>query len=424
MLRERLSALRVNSKALEATTAITATKALVTAVTTVTLMAAIATTPVASQAAPPSGRTPAADTDAPRMEQDTHEVVEAAIEAWRNGQWTEVRDLLEPLVREGDGIHDPLLREQALRYLAEATLYDEGLVLEDREALARGYIERMLDDSSAWAPPSGLHGRAFYDIAAKVRAERDSHAAEACQGKLLTCEADLAELEADYDAAIERYDQLQADFDAQLVERTQVIQRNRGLALIPGGVGHFTNGRYALGGSFLGLELISGVAGLSLLLVRSAVYGCTRTAGFRPESLVCSVDVPAEEEDAVRDDIERIRNAEAVMGFVFLGAVVVDITLAQVLFKRFEIVSVGEVPRSELTTADPSPRRRRQEPAGSGDDPEAEDGTAPKPDPAARPAPNGPVEPSAKLRMRPSTILLPGPGGLPGGAGLGLRLDF
>ncbi|MCA9701952.1 MAG: hypothetical protein KC431_30805, partial [Myxococcales bacterium] len=291
--------------------------------------------------------------------------VDLAIAAWRAGRWGEVRDLLEPLLREGNDIPDPLLREQALRYLAEATLYDNALDLDDREALARGYIERLLDDSSSWSPPSGLHGRAFYDAAAKVRAERDAQAAEACQGRLLTCEADLTELQADYEAAMKRYDSLQADFDAQLVERTQVIQRNRSLALLPFGVGHFTNARYALGGTFLGLEAVAGVAGLTLLLYRQTAYGCVRTAGFRPRSLVCTVPISDDQKPVVEGKIERMRNAEAAMGYVFIAAMIIDVTLAQLLFKRFEIVSVGEVPRAELTTAQPGSERQRRRPASS-----------------------------------------------------------
>ncbi|HLT40327.1 MAG TPA: hypothetical protein VK034_28810, partial [Enhygromyxa sp.] len=120
----------------------------------------------AVRAAPPPVEPPAAPG------KDASERVDQAIEAWRKGEWTEVRDLLEPLVRDGDGIEDELLRESALRYLAEATLLDEGLDPSDRNELARGYIVRLLDSGRDWTPPSGLHGRVFYDTVAQIRSER------------------------------------------------------------------------------------------------------------------------------------------------------------------------------------------------------------------------------------------------------------
>lgn len=338
-----------------------------------------------SLAAPPSAEAPADDVDS-RIEQ--------AIAAWRKGEWTEVRDLLEPLVREGD-IEDEFMRESALRYLAEATLLDEGLDPTERQQLAKDYITRLLDASADWTPPSGLHGRPFYDLVARVRGERDAAMAEACRGQLLSCEADLTELSVDYRVAQDKIAALQEDLANEDVFLTEVVKRNRGLALLPFGVGHFTNGNYALGGTFLALEVAVGAAGIGMIIYRATGYGCVRTDGFNRKSLVCSVDAPDEDLPKLQNEIEAVRNAEAVMGYVFLGAVVLDIALAQALFRPIEVVEKGKKTRRELeqeieADAATPPRGR-----GEGRETPAE------------PAPEPTPEPSVRLRIRPYPTFTP-----------------
>jgi hypothetical protein len=348
-------------------------------------------------AAPPSTAAPADDADV-RVEQ--------AIAAWRKGDWTEVRDLLEPLVREGD-IADEFLRESALRYLAEATLLDEGLDPDEREQLAKGYVTRLLDVSAEWAPPAGLHGRPFYEFVARVRGERDAVIAEACRGQLLSCEADLTELSVDYRVAQDKIAALQEDLANEDVFLTEVVKRNRGLALLPFGVGHFTNGNYALGGTFLALEVAVGAAGIGMVIYRATNYGCVRTDGFNRKSLVCSVDAEDEDVPKLRNEIEAVRNAEAVMGYVFLGALVLDIALGQALFRPIEVIEKGQKTRRELEAeidAEATPATRQARPAKDARVPQAE--------------PEPPPEPSVRLRIRPHPTFTPT------SLGLGVTLQF
>lgn len=349
-----------------------------------------------ADAAPPTGE---ATDDAEDVIEDT---VERGIEAWRQGEWAEVRALLEPLVREGAMIEDEFLRESALRYLAEATLLDPTLDAEG-EALARDYVTRLLDDDPDWTPPSGLHGRSFYDLVAQVRSERDAELAEACRGQLLSCRADLSELRVDFRTAQDKIVALEEDLANEDVFLTEVVKRNRGLAFLPLGVGHFANGNYALGGSFLALEVLAGAAGIGMLIYRTTNYGCVRTDGFNRKSLVCTVEAPDEDIPQLQDEIEAVRNAESAMGYVFLGALVVDIALAQWLFKPVEVVERGKKTRSELDaeideTETTGPRR-----------PAAQDPPAPST-----------TQPDANVRLR----FRPHPAFLPAGLGLGMTLQF
>ncbi len=374
--------------------------------------------PSASRASPPSQ--PA---QSPPARGDHDQLVDLAIEAWRRGEWTEVRDLLEPLLRDRDEIADPLLREAGLRYLAEATLYDDGLAPAEREQLAAGYIGRLLDHLPSWEPPSGLHGAAFYKLAAKLRSERESLQAAACKDQLLACEADLTELRVDHRSAIERAEDLQRDLDADVVQRVDVIQRNRGLAIIPGGVGHFTNGRPLVGGVFLGVELLTGGAGLGLLIFRS--INCTRTNGFQPASLECPVAKDSQIAPRKRQ-MNVARNAETVMAAAFLGTVIIDIIVAQWLFDGYQIVDAGTATRAELDDPPPkrpSQRRARTQPSDV-EGPEPPPGPSeaepldPTPDEAAAANARERWQRNATLRIRPASTYLPN------GAGLGVRLDF
>ncbi len=351
------------------------------------LISAICATSLVLLAAPPVHAAPptrgeAPPSPAPASEPATR--IEQAIEAWRKGEWTEVRDLLEPLVQDDAAVDDELLLESALRYLAEATLLDEGLEPDERTELARGYVLQLLENSPEWSPPSGLHGRAFYDLVAEIRSELDSARAEACRGELIACEADFEELRA-------AHEDLERDFAQQKVVVTEYYIRNRGLAFLPLGVGHFTNGNNALGGTFLALEVATGAAGLGLLLYRVRGLGCVRTNGFAPKSLVCP---GGDEEDLPRlqDHIENTRNAEIVMGYLFLGSVVLDIVIAQVLFKPTTEVDRGMMTREEI--------ERERESGGGGR------------------RKNRRNKPGAELEIHPY------PAYIPGGAGFGVSLRF
>lgn len=382
-------------------------------------------------AAPP--KQPAAPTPTPSSDEQR---IDLAIDAWRRGDWTQVRNLLEPVLREGDGVTDPLLREAGLRYLAEATLLDPGLLPSDREELARGYVSRLLEHNSTWEPPGGLHGAAFYELAAKVRAERDALQAAACKDQLLACEADLTELRIDFRSAIERAEALQAELDADIVQRVDVIQRNRALAILPGGIGHFTNGKPVLGGAFLGAELLTGGVGLGLLIFRTRA--CTRTAGFQPSSLQCPVERD-EQIEPRQQQINIARNAETVMGYAFLGTVLLDIVIAQILFEPYQVVDAGTATRGELDDPPPEPTRRRSRPRDGKEGPEPPPSEAPaapasgdETGPDAGTEPETPASPESRaaslararqqrggtLRIRPTSTYLRN------GAGLGVRFDF
>jgi hypothetical protein len=363
-------------------------------------------------AAPPTAGSASANPASANPTSDADLRVEQAIAAWRKGDWTEVRDLLEPLVAEGD-ITDEFLRESAFRYLAEATLLDEGLDPDERQQLAKGYITRLLDANPDWAPPSGLHGRPFYELVARVRGERDALMAEACRGELLSCEADLTELSVDYRVAQDKIAALQEDLANEDVFLTEVVKRNRGLALLPFGVGHFTNGNYAIGGAFLGIELAAGAAGIGLIIYRATNFGCVRTDGFNRKSLVCSVEAQDEDVPKLQDQIETVRNVETAMGYVFLGALVLDIALAQVLFRPIEVVEKGQKTRRELDAeiaaeAAPELRTPRRREPQSGPEPSEPH------EPQFGPAP----EPSVRLRIRPHPTFTPT------SLGLGVTLQF
>ncbi|KIG12290.1 hypothetical protein DB30_01631 [Enhygromyxa salina] len=351
---------------------------------------------------------------APGTSSDVKVRIDRAIEAWRKGDWTEVRDLLEPIIRESD-IDDEFQRESALRYLAEATLLDEGLEQTERAEQAQLYITRLLDSSPDWAPPSGLHGRPFYELVARVRSERDAQLAEACRGRLLACEADLTELSVDYRAAQDKIGALQEDLANEDVFLTEVVKRNRGLALLPFGVGHFTNGNPGIGGGFLALELVAGGAALGLLIYRSTVFGCVRTDGFNPKSLECKADNIREQDIPARQDaVETIRSAETIMGWVFVSSIVLDLTLAQVLFKPIEVIERGKKTRRELdaeleaTEAEAAPKRKK---SGSSEGP-----PSPGQSPGQPPLPTD--SPSVRLRVKPHPVFMPA------GLGLGVTLQF
>jgi hypothetical protein len=248
-----------------------------------------------------------------------------------------------------------LSTETALRHLADATLLDAALDTAVAQQLARSYVERLLDEDPAWAPPPSTHGPALYSMVDSIRQQREQARAANCEVERAACSADFKQLDVTHDELEQAHRKLQLDFDAQYVETREYVARNRAVALVPFGVGHFTNGRRGLGAAFLAAEVALGGTALSLLLTRTYAYECERTAGFRPGSLQCSPPP-----DVSPERVVAVRNAEQTLGLLFVGTLVADIVVAQILFEPYAQVSAKRVPRRELD-ADPStpaPSRR------------------------------------------------------------------
>ena len=356
----------------------------------VALAAAATFTAVSPAAArPPNPRTPA-----PAEPNTENEKVEAAIRAWSSGDWARVRILLEPLVQGDRNLAEPLLNETALRYLADATIQDEAtLDAPIRVELATGYIQRLLSSSDDWRPPADIHGRQFYDLYNKLREQRDTARARVCIGELASCDADKAEASARLTRLQNDYAVLKKAFDDEEVEVREKVARNRAVALIPFGVGHFYNGRKRLGAAFLASELLFGGVGLGLFIARS--FKCSREGiSFKPGALTCQGEGDGK-------PVVLQRNAEQTMGLLFLGAVALDIVLAQVTFRPFLTVKSTRVRRQDLDKG------------GDGDA-----GKTPRRRPSKAPAP------TSRVRTRDILRVAPAPAYIPGGAGFGVTLRF
>ena len=148
----------------------------------------------------------------------------------------------------------------------------------------------------------------------------------------------------DYSQLSTAHTRLQGEFEQQNVEVRDFGVRTRALALLPFGLGHFYNNKPKLGATFLATELAFGATALGLLLTRVVKYDCSRTAGFSPGSLVC--DVPFTDQN--RREVLLVRKSEEVFGWLFLGTVVTDIVLSQILFEPYGEIRRKTVPRSTL----------------------------------------------------------------------------
>ncbi|WAS98997.1 hypothetical protein [Nannocystis punicea] len=318
--------------------------------------------------------------------------VNAAIQAWSQGNWARVRALLEPMLQDGRKLGDPLLEEAALRYLSDATLQDPDIAPVSQE-WATGYIKRLLASSPDWRPPADTHSKAFYDLYNSLREERDRSSFNMCKGERAACIADLDELKVRHGALGRDYERLRKAYEQQEVEVVEKVARNRAVALVPFGVGHFYNGRKGLGGVFLASELALGATALGLFITRA--LACDRLNGYQPGSLVC--DLPDGGPGLA------IRNAEQTMGILFLGSLALDIVLAQILFRPFSTAKRVRVPRSEL----------------KGDDDDARGKKKPAKEPTAKPGPR-----SSGLRRSDILQIAPAPTLVPGGGGLGVKIRF
>lgn len=343
----------------------------------------VAAAPGPATARPPTNRS------APEPANE-NEKVEAAIKVWSKGDWTRVRVLLEPLVQGERSLSEPVLQETALRHLADATIQDDTLDANIRTDLAAGYINRLLA-APEWRPPEQIHSPAFYDLHNRLREQRDQARNKQCGAELAACQADRDELSARYSRLQNDHTLLKNLYSQQEVEVQEKIARNRAVALIPFGVGHFYNGRKKLSAVFLASELAIGGVGLGLYIAR--LLDCDRTAGFQPGSLVC---------EGTKGTIEDRRNAEQWMASIFLGTVVLDVLLAQVTFRSFLTVKKTRVRRQDLDAAP------------------AEDQTT---RPGARPAP-APAQPRSRTRTRDILRVAPAPALVPAGGGFGVTLKF
>ncbi len=279
------------------------------------------------------------------------DALDNALDAWRRGDWAKVRGLLEPAVRDGGSLETEDETETALRHLADATLLDESLDAAVSHRLATEYVERLLDRDVEWRPPPDTHSAELEDLVEQVRAQRRQVQAENCAIERTSCQANLQDLRSDHENLEKAHADLEIRFRAQDVTIQEREARNRAVALVPFGVGHFYNRRPGLAAAFLAGEVAFGATGLALLLTRTLRYNCVREAGFSEGSVVCAPpdDLKAElGQEGTRTRIEQVRNAEQTFGIMFIGALVVDVVVAQATFKPYEVVKTRTVPRSEL----------------------------------------------------------------------------
>ncbi|MBK8263925.1 MAG: hypothetical protein IPK80_21645 [Nannocystis sp.] len=342
--------------------------------------------PVHVAAAPPRSSSRQRPSQPERPPESDTELVDAALKAWAAGRWLTVRALLEPLVQAGD-LADPLLNETALRYLADATLLDPELDDSIRDQQAASYLRRLFALDPEWRPPPDTHGPKLYDFYNKMREQYERAKLEGCFAERAACDADLEDLKVRHDRLRAEHDALRRAYGQQEVEVREKVARNRAIALLPFGVGHFYNGNKALGATFLATELVAGGIGLSLLVYRDTQ--CDRTNGFARASLQCVTDDPRA--------LVRRRDAEQALGIAFIGLLVVDVVVSQVIFKPYVTVKTERVRRQDLDAADPDA------------------------------APTLPRPGRRQARVRPRDTLLrarPAPTFLPGGGGVGLSLRF
>jgi len=320
-------------------------RALVTAVCACLTVGAVPARASAQPVSPP--------VEVARDDAADEEIVEQAERAWSRGDWATVRALLEPIADDPDRLQDPRLREKGLCLLADALVNDPELSEPERSERAGAYLESLLDTDPEWRLPPAIYSPDLFELFARVQDRRNQQTSMQCEADRNACEADLAASEADLEQMRERYAALQQRYDDQDVEVRDRVARSRVFAAIPFGIGHFYNGDRALGGAFLGAELAIGGTGLVFIIYRSLVDGCRREAGYQRGSLVCA--------NQNLDGVVRRRNAEEAIGWVFYGAMVLDVFLAQYRFKPFKTERVQRVPRRQLDADDPggSPRRRR-----------------------------------------------------------------
>ena len=301
--------------------------------------------------AEPAPEQPAAEASPDAPDRSGKEATIAAAEdAWNNGDYLEVRNLLEPIA-DNDPLAERVERERVLVLLADATLSDATLPGDERQLRATGHLTRIMDNNDSWRLPRKVYSPELYDLYLNVREQRVASSGSRCEADKLACIADMDEVDTRLGETQDELDDLQKKYDSQEVAIGE--KRTRALALFPLGVSHFLNGDRGISAAFLATEAVVGIAGLSLLAIRATVDGCDRKDGFQSGSLVCNP-----RGNTTEDDVVRRRRAEEAMAWVFVVTVVADIVVAQLRFKEFEITD--SVPRSELENEGRGRRRRRK----------------------------------------------------------------
>ncbi len=274
----------------------------------------------------------------------------AAEAAWRRGDFAEVKQLLDPIVNDPTVTLEPSERQAVLVLLAEAALNDTALDASERRSEATTYLDRLMDAFADWRMPKDIYTPELYELYVDLRIQRAGRAGQECEASRIVCKSDLEGASAEIAAQKAARADLQRRYDAQEVEVQEKVARTRALAIFPLGIGHFYNGSPALGGALLGAEVVLASAGLGLIIQRNVVDGCRRTRGFQSGSLTCDLRGESDPAEIERrsDAIVRRRKGEEVVGWLLLGAVVVDIVLAQALFQKYRTKTVKRVPRSQL----------------------------------------------------------------------------
>src|SRR5690606_12980830 len=106
------------------------------------------------------------------------------------------------------------------------------------------------------------HSKQFYDLYNNLREQRDGARSKQCIAERAECSAKFDELKVRHDSLRADHDALRKAYSQQEVEVQEKVARNRAVALVPFGVGHFYNGRKGLGALFLASEIAFGGVGL------------------------------------------------------------------------------------------------------------------------------------------------------------------
>lgn len=316
---------------------------------------------LAAAASRPAHAQPA-DADQPAAKQT--DLLDHGIAEWNRGNFSRARAALRKVAFDVSvtGPSSAERRIRALRYLADAVLLDETLPPHERQTLAENHLELIYQSQPDWTPPPALHGHEFYKLVNLVRTERELESAQVCEAEKMACNADLGEARADIDALQIENARLQRELSEHWVIIEERTARNRAVALVPAGIGHFYNGKRGLGITFLAAEATFGVIGLSLLLDRLYTLNCTRTNGLAPGSLDCQPDQRLEnrhDPDSLDKLVEQRRATEMAFGLALLTTAVLDVVIAQITFKPYVSSGKRRVRLDELPASEPDSSRRQ-----------------------------------------------------------------